>query len=95
MAFSNRKDQSGVTSSQVITLIQSKVKIQQAMVGALAGNTVFTVPNGDSVFNNMITIFVGGGENELGSGDYTINSPTQITLTHAPSTQPYCSYVAQ
>jgi hypothetical protein len=95
MAFSNRRDVGGLSSSAVIVLIQSHVKIEQAMVGTVDGvNMVFTVPNSDSVYNNMITIYVGGGELEP-PNDYTINSATQVTLTNPPTTRPQCSYVTQ
>ena len=99
MAFANRKDQglsSGAALTLIISTIQSKVIIEQPMVGALGGNKVFTVPTG-SVFGSFITIYVGGGELEILSSpaDYVANSATQFTLTNAPSTQPYCSYVSQ
>jgi hypothetical protein len=99
MAFSNRKDMSGITSAAVIVLIQSHVKLQQFMVGALGGNVTFTVPNGDSVYNGYIDIFVGGGKLTQGTSiapaDYYMSSATTAILTNAPSTQPECSYVAQ
>lgn len=95
MAFQNRKAGGGVTTSQVITLIQSYVKAQQTMVGNADGvNLIFTVPNGDSVFNNMIDVFVGGGK-LTPTADYTVNSPTQITLTNPPTTSPECTYIKQ
>ena len=92
MAFSNRKDITGggVTQAQVITLIQSHVKLGQAMTNISPG--VWSLPNSDVAFSTFVDIYDGGGLLTYGT-DYTFAGGTTATFVHGPTGTPTADYV--